>query len=55
MEKPKICATCGRYPFNKNCNKEMKVCEEWIDREVQMYLKSKKGEVFEFKEIKEWN
>lgn len=54
MEKIKRCSTCGSFPFCNYYKREEngKECTEWKDREVQTHLKSKKGEVFEFKEVK---
>ena len=55
MEKNKRCENCGRHPFCEYYNK----CiygngneEHWIKREVQMHLKSKKGEKFDFERLK---
>lgn len=51
MKEEKRCTNCGYYPFCNKTNGPTDKCNEWKEREVQMHLKSKNGEVFDFRKV----
>ena len=53
IKENKTCGSCGYYPFCKETEGAIYTCNnnKWIKRDVQMHLKSKNGEKFDFGRI----
>lgn len=51
LKENKTCGGCAYYPFCKETEGANYICDNWIKRDIQMHLKSKKGEKFDFGRI----
>ena len=49
----KRCNSCGKFPFCEMSKGPTDICDDYTKREIEMYLKNKKNNNFEFKKIKD--
>lgn len=47
----KRCTNCGKFPFCDVAYERNTVCTNWVKRQVEMKLDSKKGCVFDFSKV----